>query len=268
MKELCRLCMGSELLMDILTLDGETNIGVKAASCIGIQISPNDGLSSKICKTCKEMVTIFFNFKQKCMDVDLKLRTLASSALVNKNLDICSQKPSQHNKITDLETAKSNIINNENSTIQGFDKSIPKKKFQCEICGRIFKMKAGLENHIITHSGLKPYPCKLCPKRYCRIESLTIHMRSHAGIKPYVCEICGKTSTKPQDLIRHMKIHSEERNYACPRCDRHFKRGSDVTSHMRTHTGSRPYGCETCKKTYTSHSGLRKHYKSHCKRGL
>ncbi|XP_037298009.1 putative zinc finger protein 727 isoform X2 [Manduca sexta] len=240
MKELCRLCMGSELLMDILTLDGETNIGVKAASCIGIQISPNDGLSSKICKTCKEMVTIFFNFKQKCMDVDLKLRTLASSALVNKNLDICSQKPSQHNKITDLETAKSNIINNENSTIQGFDKSIPKKKFQCEICGRIFKMKAGLENHIITHSG----------------------------IKPYVCEICGKTSTKPQDLIRHMKIHSEERNYACPRCDRHFKRGSDVTSHMRTHTGSRPYGCETCKKTYTSHSGLRKHYKSHCKRGL
>ncbi|KAG6450377.1 hypothetical protein O3G_MSEX006560 [Manduca sexta] len=240
MKELCRLCMGSELLMDILTLDGETNIGVKAASCIGIQISPNDGLSSKICKTCKEMVTIFFNFKQKCMDVDLKLRTLASSALVNKNLDICSQKPSQHNKITDLETAKSNIINNENSTIQGFDKSIPKKKFQCEICGRIFKMKAGLENHIITHSG----------------------------IKPYVCEICGKTSTKRQDLIRHMKIHSEERNYACPRCDRHFKRGSDVTSHMRTHTGSRPYGCETCKKTYTSHSGLRKHYKSHCKRGL
>lgn len=239
-----------------------------------------------ICKACMNVITKFYNFKQECLRVDSQLRTNYSH-LLNRNNNVntlksninCKEGNDYFNILTHAnnETLPSTLSSEEKPLIKldshkrelkpdynSENKDACENKYQCEKCGRVFKMKSGLDNHLITHSGTKRYECKLCPKRFCRAENLAVHTLTHSGIKPYICEVCGRLSTRRQDLIRHMKIHSDKKDYACPQCNRSFKRSSDVSSHMRTHTGMRPYHCKKCAKTYTSHGGLRKH-KIHCK---
>ncbi|XP_037036985.1 zinc finger protein 383-like [Bradysia coprophila] len=132
-------------------------------------------------------------------------------------------------------------------------------KHQCDECGRVFTRKTVLDQHKVTHTGIKNFSCDICNSLFTRRSHLSIHMRIHENSKPYICEICSRGFRKSGDLARHRRIHFEDRNYPCSMCDKRFKRATDVTSHMRTHTKSKPYHCKGCDKKYTSHSSLRKH---------
>ena len=61
----------------------------------------------------------------------------------------------------------------------------------CDICGKQFKTKANLKEHIPTHSDKRTFLCKICGKCLKNDCSYRRHMVCVHGIK-FTCEICNK----------------------------------------------------------------------------
>ena len=55
----------------------------------------------------------------------------------------------------------------------------PDKKYSCQVCGRSFKHRHVLEQHYITHTGLRPYKCEFCDFCARQKASLWRHKQKH-----------------------------------------------------------------------------------------
>lgn len=58
------------------------------------------------------------------------------------------------------------------------DESTDLRKFKCPECGKAFKFKHHLKEHIRIHSGEKPFECPNCHKRFSHSGSYSSHMTS------------------------------------------------------------------------------------------
>nr|KAG5705651.1 hypothetical protein BaRGS_026590 [Batillaria attramentaria] len=58
------------------------------------------------------------------------------------------------------------------------DESTDLRKFKCPECGKAFKFKHHLKEHIRIHSGEKPFECANCGKRFSHSGSYSSHMNS------------------------------------------------------------------------------------------
>ena len=89
------------------------------------------------------------------------------------------------------------------------------KPFGCEFCGKWYKRKNYLKNHLKTHtqanlftdeqSYVKPFACTICDKKYTGKSNLLYHQRVHTGDKLFACEKCDLKFTFPNSLIYHLK---------------------------------------------------------------
>ncbi|PAV91057.1 hypothetical protein WR25_01265 [Diploscapter pachys] len=52
------------------------------------------------------------------------------------------------------------------------------RKFKCDQCGKAFKFKHHLKEHIRIHSGERPFECAVCHKRFSHSGSYSSHMSS------------------------------------------------------------------------------------------
>ncbi|XP_011862568.1 PREDICTED: uncharacterized protein LOC105559114 [Vollenhovia emeryi] len=165
-------------------------------------------------------------------------------------------------------------------------------KFSCETCGKKFKVKGDLTNHIRFSHREQPvicdvcgkiclnsnslyvhqkfahykakYECQICKRRMVSQENLNEHMlRQHERKENVVCEECGKTFSRNSRLKVHMRIHTGDKPYSCTICKKSFARRTALKQHLLIHTGIRPYVCDICGKAFTQKPGLISHRKSH-----
>jgi uncharacterized C2H2 Zn-finger protein len=74
----------------------------------------------------------------------------------------------------------------------------------CDICGKQFKTKANLKEHIPTHSDKRTFLCKICGKCLKNDCSYRRHMVCVHGIK-FTCELCGKDYSAMIGLKVHQR---------------------------------------------------------------
>lgn len=115
---------------------------------------------------------------------------------------------SNHNKFTQSSLVNSRFYSpifkkNENGML---------RVFQCHICDKVFKTKALVSRHMITHSTAKPFKCEVCDKCYTRKDSLLYHKRKHKPQFAYACPVCFERCATKESFVKHLDTHTDE-NY-------------------------------------------------------
>ena len=131
----------------------------------------------------------------------------------------------------------------------GNNTPINPRDHKCEECGKIFKKKSHLDEHLLVHGGIWPFVCLKCDAGFRRMDKLRRHMENCKGenaksfvrgakiksarlsLPPtptgatstgrwqdgvFICEVCGKDCGFRQNLFFHMKTH-EKRGAGRPR---------------------------------------------------
>lgn len=135
------------------------------------------------------------------------------------------------------------------------------KPYLCSACGKSFGHTASLTNHMKTHYSDKPHKCDRCELSFHRRAHLVLHMRTHTGEKPFVCDVCGRDFAQSSYLKEHMRVHSGEKPFVCDICGHGFARKSCLVMHRRVHTGELPYACPECGRAFSQRSQRKRHVK-------
>ena len=105
---------------------------------------------------------------------------------------------------------------------------------ECPECKAVFKRPSKLAQHMLVHSGLKPYQCDECEKTFARKTNLQLHKRTHTGEKPHACARCGRCFSDVSAFRRHCRTHTGERPYTCGLCGGAFTQASTLYNHKKT----------------------------------
>lgn len=103
----------------------------------------------------------------------------------------------------------------------------------CEQCNRHF---INLGEHMMVHTGLRPFECQTCNKKFTTKRNLSLHSMRHLNASKYACtyEKCSAAFCTQMQLEYHVKkIHVRSFTDFCPMCSKGFYRISDVTKHVK-----------------------------------
>ncbi|XP_013194549.1 zinc finger protein 665 isoform X1 [Amyelois transitella] len=132
----------------------------------------------------------------------------------------------------------------------------------CNVCGIEVK-RCHYKQHMIRHTGEKPYECNLCGKRFTQSGSLKAHLRRHTGIKRFQCDVCQHGFYEKNNLITHMTKHSDEKPHECDVCNRKFKRKDVMIMHRKIHSNEKPHQCNVCMRKFALRKTMMKHLNTH-----
>ncbi|XP_039528988.1 gastrula zinc finger protein XlCGF49.1-like [Pimephales promelas] len=164
----------------------------------------------------------------------------------------------QHQKAHDVTAGEKPLScsKTEKSSIQITD---VKRLFVCSECGNTFTRKENLKNHMIIHTGLKPFSCSQCGKSFKYKNCLNVHLITHMSKKPFSCSQCGNTFTSRESCKTHMRLHTGKKPFSCSQCGKSFTFKQGLNSHMRNHSEEMSYACHLCEKRFKWNTSLKAH---------
>ncbi|ODM90845.1 putative zinc finger protein [Orchesella cincta] len=84
------------------------------------------------------------------------------------------------------------------------------KKFECGICKKKFAYNNHLQNHRrLAHSNQKPFQCDVCGREFKLLKWMETHRFGHEEVKPFESEVCGIGFSRKQVMKRHISTVHE-----------------------------------------------------------
>jgi hypothetical protein len=103
---------------------------------------------------------------------------------------------------------------------------------ECVVCGKCFKDKTKLQQHMSVHSDEKPFECQECSKRYKTEGAMHNHIRTtHKNQPKYQC-VCGKIVKSSFDFTEHHAICEVYKRYL---------EGKQIERMLKDDLGYRPF---------------------------
>ncbi|XP_039436312.1 gastrula zinc finger protein XlCGF26.1-like [Culex pipiens pallens] len=138
------------------------------------------------------------------------------------------------------------------------------KMFQCTECPRTYTNKDAFRKHKYQH--LQPedrYKCSICNKCFKRKPTLNEHMLVHSGERPFGCPYCPAKFARRGCRLSHIRTHTGKKDFPCPQCDKRFPCTTDRNRHLNYfHNKARPFPCFFCPNRYPRKDYRRKHMES------
>lgn len=131
--------------------------------------------------------------------------------------------------------------------------------FSCHICTKSFMSDSALEEHLLVHTENRSYTCLLCPESFDKLDLLKDHIGVHAVDGTFTCPSCKKTFMDFIQLKKHIRCFHSEKVFQCPDCDKAFCRPDKLRLHMLRHSDRKDFLCSTCGKQFKRKDKLREH---------
>uniref|UniRef100_A0A8C5L876 PR domain zinc finger protein 10 n=1 Tax=Jaculus jaculus TaxID=51337 RepID=A0A8C5L876_JACJA len=129
----------------------------------------------------------------------------------------------------------------------------------CDLCNKGFISSASLESHMKLHSDQKTYSCIFCPESFDRLDLLKDHVAIHINDGYFTCPTCKKRFPDFIQVKKHVRSFHSEKIYQCTECDKAFCRPDKLRLHMLRHSDRKDFLCSTCGKQFKRKDKLREH---------
>ncbi|CAH1994833.1 unnamed protein product [Acanthoscelides obtectus] len=147
-----------------------------------------------------------------------------------------------------------------NCEVTKSESDVALKKFECDLCGKLFKQRSGLTAHQKeVHIKALNYTCDECGMRFVKKFKLTRHIRqAHSQESKLFCPHCEAGFGETYFLREHIRVRHENMRYSCQECGKEYESRCGLISHMSLHRNEK-YRCALCEKVCPNKQQLRRH---------